>query len=199
MSDTLNRCHWAVENALEAQYHDSEWGIPCTDDAVLFEFLILEAAQAGLSWRTVLEKRAGYQHYYKNFDVQQVAKFEQNDIDAMLQDPAIVRNKLKVHSSVKNAQIFIQIQAEFGSFASYLWAFVDNKPIQNNVVDYKDTPVSTDISKALSKDLKKRGMGFVGPTIMYAYMQAVGLVNDHEVSCHCYQNAEQLGEDFQIF
>jgi DNA-3-methyladenine glycosylase I len=192
------RCQWSVETPLEASYHDCEWGVPCVDDKVLFEFIILEAAQAGLSWRTVLEKREGYKHYYQDFDVQAVANFGPEQIAAMLQDPRIVRNKLKVNSSVKNAKVFIEIQQEFGSFAKYLWAFVNNKPVQGKVLDYKQAPVETDVSKALSKDLKKRGMSFVGPTIMYAYMQAVGLVNDHELSCHCYAHCAALGEAFSI-
>ncbi len=196
MSDDKNRCTWANQTSLEAQYHDSEWGVPSVDDKVLFEFLILEAAQAGLSWRTVLEKRDGYRHYYKDFDVQKVAQFTPEYLAQMLLDPAIVRNKLKVNGSVKNAKIFIQIQQEFGSFAKYLWQFVNNSPIQANLASYRDAPVESDISKALSKDLKKRGMSFVGPTIMYAYMQAVGLVNDHEVACHSYDKATELGRQF---
>ena len=198
MTEQITRCCWANQTPLEVEYHDSEWGVPCKDDKVLFEFLILEAAQAGLSWRTVLEKRQGYRHYYKDFDVQQVANFTPEYLAQMLQDPAIVRNKLKVNGSVKNAKIFIQIQQEFGSFAKYLWQFVDNKPLQGKLTSYRDAPVESDVSKAISKDLKKRGMSFVGPTIMYAYMQAVGLVNDHEVSCHCYANAVALGEAFSI-
>ena len=197
MTEQVARCCWANQTPLEAQYHDQEWGVPCKDDKVLFEFLILEAAQAGLSWRTVLEKREGYRHYYKDFDVQKVAQFTPEYLAQMLLDPAIVRNKLKVNGSVKNAKIFIQIQQEFGSFAKYLWQFVDNAPIQATLASYKDAPVETAVSKALSKDLKKRGMSFVGPTIMYAYMQAVGLVNDHEVSCHCYEKATELAKQFE--
>jgi DNA-3-methyladenine glycosylase I len=197
MTDEISRCCWANQTPLEAQYHDREWGVPSTDDKVLFEFLILEAAQAGLSWRTVLEKREGYRHYYKDFDVQKVAQFTPEYLAQMLLDPAIVRNKLKVNGSVKNAKIFIQIQQEFGSFAKYLWQFVDNAPIQATLASYKDAPVETAVSKALSKDLKKRGMSFVGPTIMYAYMQAVGLVNDHEVSCHCFDKSTQLAKQFE--
>lgn len=198
MTDERQRCTWANQTPLEAQYHDREWGVPSKDDKVLFEFLILEAAQAGLSWRTVLEKREGYRHYYKGFDVQKVAEFTPDYMAKMLEDPAIVRNKLKVNASVKNAKVFIEIQQEFGSFAKYLWAFVDNKPVQNNLASYRDAPVDSDVSKALSKDLKKRGMSFVGPTIMYAYMQAVGLVNDHEVGCHCYADAINQGKTFNI-
>ncbi|EPJ47439.1 MAG: DNA-3-methyladenine glycosidase I [Osedax symbiont Rs1] len=195
---TQQRCAWALESEIEADYHDRHWGIPCQDDKTLFEFIILEAAQAGLSWRTVLEKHAGYKHYYQDFDVQAVANFEQQYLAEMLLDPAIIRNKLKVNSSVKNAQVFIAIQQEFGSFAKYLWAFVDNQPLQSKLTDYRAAPVESAVSKALSKDLKKRGMSFVGPTIMYAYMQAVGLVNDHEVSCPCYRDCYQAGLDFTL-
>ncbi|NRA20019.1 MAG: DNA-3-methyladenine glycosylase I [Oceanospirillaceae bacterium] len=195
---TPQRCTWAQNSELEASYHDVQWGVPTADDKILFEFIILEAAQAGLSWRTVLEKRSAYQHYYNDFDVQAVAKFDQAYLDKMLQDPAIIRNKLKVRSSVKNAQVFILIQQEFGSFANYLWAFVDNQPLQNKISDYRDAPVESTISRALSKDLKKRGMNFVGPTIMYAYMQAVGMVNDHETSCHCYESCRIAGLAFKL-
>ena len=198
MNDGRQRCAWAQETQKEALYHDLHWGMPTSDDKTLFEFIILEGAQAGLSWRTVLEKHAGYKHYYQDFDVQAVAKFDQAYLDKMLLDPAIIRNKLKVNSSVKNARVFIQIQQEFGSFANYLWAFVDNQPIQGKIQDYRQAPVESAVSKALSKDLKKRGMSFVGPTIMYAYMQAVGLVNDHELSCHCYAKCLSAGEAFNL-
>ena len=176
--NSVQRCAWARGKLiLEALYHDQQWGMPTADDNKLFEFIILEAAQAGLSWAySIRKKHTGYAHYYKNFDVQAVTKFDDAYIATMLLDPAIIRHKLKIKSSVKNAQVFIKIQQEFGSFAKYLWAFVDNKPIQNNVNDYRNTPVESAISIALSKDLKKRGMSFVGPTIMYAYMQAVGMV-----------------------
>lgn len=196
MSDT--RCSWAVHTEMEKAYHDAEWGVPTKNDKTLFEFLILEAAQAGLSWRTVLEKREAYQKYYKNFEVQQVANFNDEYLEEMLLDPAIIRNRLKVYASVKNAKVFILIQQEFGSFARYLWQFVHNKPLQNKVDNYQDIPAETDISKQLSKDLKKRGMSFVGPTIMYAYMQAVGLVNDHSIDCICFEQCQQLGTAFQI-
>jgi DNA-3-methyladenine glycosylase I len=198
MNDGKQRCAWSVGTEKEALYHDKHWGMPTSDDNTLFEFIILEAAQAGLSWRTVLEKHDGYKHYYRDFDVQAVAKFDRQYLDIMLQDSAIIRNKLKVNSSVKNAQVFIQIQQEFGTFAHYLWAFVDGKPIQGKISAYRQVPVETAVSKALSKDLKKRGMSFVGPTIMYAYMQAVGLVNDHELSCHCYDKCLRAAEAFNL-
>ena len=198
MDNSPQRCHWAVQSELEAEYHDQQWGVPTADETKLFEFLVLEAAQAGLSWRTVLEKREGYRHYYQDYDVQAVANFDQVHIDKMLQDPAIIRNKLKINSSIKNAKVFIAIQREFGSFAKYLWAFVNYQPIQGQLTDYRDAPAETEISKALSKDLKKRGMSFVGPTIMYAYMQAMGLVNDHELSCHCYESCKAAGAVFKL-
>ena len=193
-----NRCGWARHTELEAQYHDHEWGRPQTDDHVLFEFLVLEAAQAGLSWRTVLEKRDGYRHHYEGFDPVKVAQFDQDKIEAMLLDPGIIRNRRKVESSVENARIFLEIQQEYGSFAKYLWSFVDNTPIQNAWKAYVDAPAETEHSKALSKALKKRGMRFVGPTICYAYMQAVGLVNDHEVTCPQYLVCQKLGNSFTV-
>ena len=166
-----------------AYYHDTEWGIPKYDDATLFEMLILEGAQAGLSWETILNKREGYRAAFRGFDVVKVAAMTDVELSEELLDPRIVRNKLKVFSARKNAIAFIKIQEEFGSFSAYLWAYVDNKQIVNNWETHEQVPVSTDISEALSKDLKKRGMSFVGPTIMYAYMQSVGLVDDHLVDC----------------
>ncbi|WP_028468292.1 DNA-3-methyladenine glycosylase I [Neptunomonas japonica] len=193
------RCHWATnQTLLEQDYHDNEWGMPQTDDNVLFEFLVLEAAQAGLSWRTVLEKREGYRHHYLNFDPVAVAAFDDAQQQVMLADPGIIRNKLKVASSISNAREFLRLQKEHGSFARYLWRFVDNKPIQNSWKDYTEVPAETDISKQLSKALKKEGMRFVGPTIMYAYMQAVGMVNDHEVSCCRYQACSDAGAAFSL-
>jgi DNA-3-methyladenine glycosylase I len=172
-----------MNNPLYVKYHDEEWGKPVYDDRTLFEFLILEGAQAGLSWETVLNKRAEYKRVYDNFDVKKVAKYGEVKIQELLSNPGIIRNKLKVRSSIKNARVFIDIQKEFGSFSKYLWAYVDNKPLVNSIQSSKEYPVTSIISDALSKDLKKRGMNFVGSTIMYAYMQAVGLVNDHEDDC----------------
>ena len=197
-NNVSHRCAWAVNTPLEQAYHDSEWGRPQTDDRVLFEFLVLEAAQAGLSWRTVLEKREGYRRYYHDFDPVIVAQFGDKEQAAMLLDPAIIRNKLKIASSISNAKVFLRLQQEHGSFARYLWSFVDNKPIQNSWQDYRDVPAETEVSKRLSKALKKEGMRFVGPTICYAFMQAVGLVNDHEVDCCCYQACREAGEAFQL-
>lgn len=172
----------AVGKELYADYHDNEWGIPKHDDQVLFEMLLLEGAQAGLSWETILKKREGYRAAFHGFDPVKVAAMTDEDLQECLQNPAIVRNKLKVNAARKNAIAFLKIQEEFGSFDAYLWAYVDNKPIINHFTR-EDLPATTEISEALSKDLKKRGMTFVGPTIMYALMQSVGLVNDHVEGC----------------
>lgn len=181
------RCGWVnMGNPLYVKYHDEEWGKPVYDDRVLFEFLILEGAQAGLSWETILNKREGYRVAFDNFEVQKVAKYSAQKITELLANPEIVRNKLKIHAAINNAQVVLQIQAEFGSFSEYLWAFVNHTPIINKFADYRDAPAQTNISEQLSKDLKKRGASFVGPTIMYAFMQAVGMVNDHEVGCDFY-------------
>ena len=168
-----------------AHYHDTEWGIPKHDDQMLFEMLILEGAQAGLSWETILNKRENYRVAFHDFDVVKVAAMTDLELEDRLLDPGIVRNRLKVFGTRKNAIAFIKIQEEFGSFDAYLWAYVDGKQIVNNWAKFEDVPVSTDISTALSKDLKKRGMTFVGPTIMYAYMQSIGMVDDHLLDCWC--------------
>lgn len=178
-----NRCPWAGDDPLYVAYHDEEWGVPVHDDRTLFEFLILEGAQAGLSWSTILNKREGYRRAFDNFDPQKVAAYDEAKIAALLQNPGIVRNRLKVRSAVQNAQAFLDVQEEFGSFDAYIWRFVDGQPIQNRWQELTQVPAETDESRAMSKALKKRGFNFVGPTIMYAYMQAVGLVNDHLVSC----------------
>ncbi|PWQ92573.1 DNA-3-methyladenine glycosylase I [Leucothrix pacifica] len=169
--------------AFYADYHDNEWGIPKHDDQFLYEMLILEGAQAGLSWETILRKREGYREAFHGFDPVKVAAMTDEDLQERLQNPAIVRNKLKVFAARKNAIAFLKIQEEFGSFDAYLWAYVDGEQQINHWEKFEDVPASTDISEALSKDLKKRGMTFVGPTIMYAYMQSVGLVNDHLLGC----------------
>ncbi len=178
------RCPWATPgNALYEEYHDNEWGVPVHSDSVHFEFLVLEAAQAGLSWIHVLKRREGYKEAFSNFDPAKVAGYDQKKIEELLLNPGIIRNRLKVESAVENAKRFLAIQEEFGSFDAYVWQFVNGKPIRNHWHSLQDVPCETKESKALSKDLKKRGFTFVGPTIMYAYMQAVGLVNDHLVSC----------------
>ncbi|MEX1013489.1 MAG: DNA-3-methyladenine glycosylase I [Waddliaceae bacterium] len=168
-----------------AEYHDNEWGVPVHDDRHLFEMLILEGAQAGLSWETVLKKREEYRNVFYNFDAVKVAKMSDDELSCLLQNPGIIRNRLKVYATRQNAIVFLKIQKEFGSFSSYIWNFVDGKPIVTRRKSLKEVPVSTPISDAISKDLKKRGMKFVGSTIMYAFIQAVGLVDDHLADCWC--------------
>jgi len=181
------KCEWALNN-FEAyeRYHDQEWGVPVHDDQVHFEFLILEGAQAGLSWSTVLKKREGYRKAFANFEVQKVAQFDEIKIQELLQNPAIIRNQLKVRATVNNAKKFIEVQKEFGSFDKYIWQFVDSQPIVGQWNRMSEVPAMTDVSDVLSKDLKKRGFKFVGSTIMYAHMQATGLVNDHTTDCFRY-------------
>ncbi len=174
-------------NPLYEHYHDTEWGVPVHDDRLLFEMLILEGAQAGLSWETVLKKREGYKKAFYDFDVDKVAKMSDRELDLLKENPEIVRNRLKIYATRKNAHVFKEIQQEFGSFSTYLWGYVGGVPIKNSWKGFKDVPVKTALSDALSKDLKKRGMSFVGSTIIYAYIQAVGLVNDHLVTCPSYQ------------
>jgi DNA-3-methyladenine glycosylase I len=193
MSKNIKRCKWAEGVSLDyIEYHDTEWGVPVRDDSVQFEFLILEGAQAGLSWSTILNKRAGYRKLFAEFDVQKVARFTPKRVAKILQDPAVVRNRLKVESAVSNAKAFIAVQEEFGSFSDYIWGFVDGKPIQNRFKRDRDVPATSPESDALSKDLKKRGFRFVGSTIMYAHMQATGLVNDHVTSCFRHKPCAKL-------
>ena len=189
------RCKWAEGVSLNyIEYHDTEWGVPVRDDEVQFEFLLLEGAQAGLSWSTILNKREGYRKAFADFDVQKVARFTKKRIESLLGNPAIVRNRLKVESAVTNAQAFIEVQEEFGSFSKYIWGFVDGEPIQNRFRKDSDVPATSPESDALSKDLKKRGFRFVGSTIMYAHMQATGLVNDHVLGCFRYRPCAQLAK-----
>jgi DNA-3-methyladenine glycosylase I len=183
----VKRCQWACATTWDADYHDKEWGVPSYDDRHLFEMLILEGAQAGLSWLTILKKRDRYREVYKNFDVETVARFTKRDQQRLLKDPGIVRNRLKVAASVSNARAFLEVQAEFGSFSDFLWPFVDGKPKLNRFRSMKQIPAETEESQAMSKALKKRGFRFVGPTICYALMQSVGMVNDHEISCFRYK------------
>jgi DNA-3-methyladenine glycosylase I len=180
------RCAWA-SNELAVRYHDEEWGRPVHDDRVLFEFLILEGAQAGLSWNTILQKRVNYRKAFDGFDPARVARYDRRKLQQLLRDPGIVRNRLKVSSAVENAKAFLRVQEEFGSFDRYIWQFVGGKPIVNARKSLKQVPPSTAESDAMSKDLKKRGFKFVGSTICYAFMQAVGMVNDHVVNCHFYK------------
>ncbi|MEL6536844.1 MAG: DNA-3-methyladenine glycosylase I [Bacteroidota bacterium] len=187
MQDGKIRCSWASEvNQAYIDYHDNEWGVPVHDDRVLFEFLILEGAQAGLSWATILNRRSGYRKAFADFQPEIVASYSAAEVETLLQDPGIIRNKLKVNGAVKNAQLFLDIQEEFGSFDAYIWRFVDGSPIINHWENMSQVPVTTPESDAMSKDLKKRGFKFVGSTIMYAYMQACGLVMDHTVDCFRY-------------
>jgi|SRR5579862_3231730 len=170
---------------LLAEYHDKEWGVPAHDDRHLFEMLVLEGAQAGLNWETVLKKREAYRRLFHHFNPALVAEMTDADLEALMRNPAIIRNRLKIFGARQNAHVFLKIQKEFGSFANYVWEFVHNKPLVNHWKTLKELPAESTQSKALSKDLKKRGMTFVGPTIMYAFMQAVGMVNDHLVDCFC--------------
>jgi DNA-3-methyladenine glycosylase I len=180
------RCKWAKDEP-NITYHDKEWGRPQHNDQKLFEFLILEGAQAGLSWTTILKRRDGYRKAFSNFDVLKVSKYTQKHVEKLLKDESIIRNKLKINSAINNAKQFLKIQEEFGSFDNYLWRFVDYKPIKNKFKKLSDLPASTEISEKLSQDLKKRGFNFVGPTICYALIQAIGMVNDHTSQCFLYR------------
>ncbi len=181
-----HKCGWCVGDPLYETYHDKEWGVPVYDDDTLFEFLILETFQAGLSWITVLRKRENFRKAFDNFDYKKITQYNQKKIDTLLQDAGIIRNKLKINATITNAQSFIKIQEEFGSFSNYIWGFVDGKPIKNDFKDYRNAPANTPLSDTISKDLKKRGFKFVGSTVIYAHLQATGMVNDHEVSCFRY-------------
>ena len=178
-----NRCPWCLGNKLYQDYHDREWGVPVRDDRVLFEFLILEGAQAGLSWLTVLQRRESYRAAFDNFDAAKIARYGERQKERLLANPGIIRNRLKVEAAVANAQEFLAIQKEFGSFSDYLWQFVNHAPLVNRWANLRQVPAETTESKTMSRDLKKRGFRFVGPTICYAFMQAVGMVNDHVLEC----------------
>jgi DNA-3-methyladenine glycosylase I len=182
-----HRCGWCKGDTLYEAYHDEEWGVPVKDDLTLFEFLVLETFQAGLSWITILRKRENFRKAFDHFDYQKIAKYDATKIESLLQDTGIIRNKLKVQATVGNAWAFINIQKEFGSFSNYIWRFVNGQPIKNNVKNHKEAPSTSEISDALSKDLKKRGFKFVGSTVVYAHMQATGMVNDHEINCFRYE------------
>jgi DNA-3-methyladenine glycosylase I len=185
-SEPLVRCQW-TSNDLSIAYHDKEWGVPVHDDRVLFEFLTLEGAQAGLSWDTVLKKRERYRHLFAGFDPEKVARFDRKKVHTLLKDAGIIRNRLKIESTISNAKAFLEVQKEFGSFDKYIWTFVGGKSIQNAWKTHSGLPASTQVSDAMSKDLKKRGFRFVGTTICYAFMQAVGMVNDHATTCFRYR------------
>lgn len=179
----MKRCAWCLGDPLYEKYHDQEWGVPLHDDQKLFEFLVLEGFQAGLSWITILRKRENFRKAFDDFDFEKIANYPESKIGSLLKDPGIIRNKLKIQSTLTNAQAFLKIREEFGSFDQYIWGFVDEKPIQNKWMDKSQVPATTPMSDIISKDLKKRGFKFVGSTIVYSHMQATGIVNDHEVSC----------------
>ncbi|MDP5096782.1 MAG: DNA-3-methyladenine glycosylase I [Flavobacterium sp.] len=181
--ETKLRCAWCEKDDLYRNYHDNEWGKPVYDDATIFEFLILETFQAGLSWYTVLAKRENFRKAFDNFNLKKIANYSEDKMAELAEDTGIIRNKLKIKATVTNAQAFIKVQEEFGSFSKYIWVFVDGKPIDNQPQTLKDVPATSPISDALSKDLKKRGFKFVGSTVMYAHMQATGMVNDHIMEC----------------
>ncbi|TVM34121.1 DNA-3-methyladenine glycosylase I [Oceanidesulfovibrio marinus] len=192
----MKRCDWAANaSPLDIQYHDEQWGVPVHDDTLLFEMLVLEGAQAGLSWSTILKKRDGYREAFANFDAATVAQYSDAQIEALLQNPDIVRNRLKVTAAVTNARCFLDVQKEFGSFDAYIWSFVDGHPVNNAWETMADIPAQTPASEAMSKALKKRGFRFVGPTICYAFMQATGMVNDHVVSCFRYPEIVALHQE----
>jgi DNA-3-methyladenine glycosylase I len=187
------RCEWAGNDPLYHAYHDQEWGVPLHDDRMLFEFLCLEGAQAGLSWLTILKKRDNYRKAFAAFDPQSVARFDRRRIERLLQDPGIVRNRLKVESAVDNARAFLRVQREFGSFDAWIWDFVDGVPLQNRWRRMSELPAQTPLSQSISKELRQRGFRFVGPTIVYAHMQATGMVNDHIVGCFRHEPVRRLG------
>ncbi len=181
------KCGWCIGDPLYEAYHDEEWGVPVKDDETLFEFLILETFQAGLSWITILRKRENFRRAFDQFNYHIIAGYGEEKIAELLQDAGIIRNRLKVRATVSNAQAFLKVQDEFGSFSDYIWGFVDGQPIKNKLEDYKKGPATTALSDTISKDLKKRGFKFVGSTVVYAHMQATGMVNDHEISCFRYE------------
>jgi DNA-3-methyladenine glycosylase I len=187
------RCAWAGTDPLYVAYHDAEWGVPLHDDRVLFEFLVLEGAQAGLSWSTILRKRDAYRRAFDRFDPQKVARYNKRKVSALLADAGIVRNRAKIESAIKNAKAFLEVQEEFGSFDAYQWRFVDGRPLQNHWRAIREIPAQTVQSDAMSKDLKSRGFSFVGSTIIYAHMQAVGMVNDHLTDCFRHREVARLG------
>lgn len=187
MTKITNRCPWCGTDPLYVEYHDTEWGMPVYDDKTLFEFLILESFQAGLSWITILRKRENFRKAFDDFNYKKIAEYQEDKILELLQNEGIIRNKLKVRAAVSNAQAFMEVQKEYGSFSNYIWGFVDGKPIKNNLKSLMDAPATTALSDKISKDLKKRGFKFMGSTVVYAHMQATGMVNDHLVNCFRYQ------------
>ncbi len=192
----MPRCPWCEKDELYVKYHDQEWGVTVFDDIKLFEFLILESAQAGLSWLTILKRRENYYKAYDKFDPVKVASYNDNKIEELINNPGIIRNKRKIETSITNAKHFIEIQNEFGSFSNYIWGFVNFKPIINTFTTLSEVPAQTSLSQKISNDLKKRGFKFVGPTIIYAYLQAIGIVNDHLQSCFRYK---EIIEDYSKY
>lgn len=186
---TKVRCEWCGDDPLYVAYHDEEWGRPCHDDAKLVEMLILEGMQAGLSWITILRKRENFREAFDNFDPHKIVAYDEAKVESLMQNKGIIRNRLKIESSIKNARAFLAVQEEFGSFDAYIWQFVGGKPIVNQFQSMSDIPAKTSEAEAMSKDLKKRGFKFIGPTICYAFMQACGMVNDHIMDCFCYPNS----------
>ena len=193
MQTMTTRCGWCGSDPLYVDYHDNEWGVPVRDDQTLFEFLILEGAQAGLSWITILRKRENYRQLFDNFDAQKIARYSDKKLDKLLLDPGIIRNRLKVYGARKNARAFLDVQQQHGSFSAYIWGFVDNQPIQNRWQSMREVPATSAVSDAMSKDMKKRGFTFVGSTILYAHMQATGMVNDHITDCFRHAHCADLG------
>lgn len=191
----VSKCTWALSSSSEEKYHDLEWGVPVHDDRLLFEFLILEGAQAGLSWSTILNKREGYRKAFDHFDAEKIAQYNDGKIQQLINNPGIVRNKLKINAAITNAKAFLILQQQHGSFDHYIWQFVNAKPIQNHWQQHSQIPVSTIESEQMSKDLKQKGFKFVGPTICYAYMQAVGMVNDHTLACFRHQQIKELANE----
>lgn len=182
----MNRCPWCLGNELYIKYHDEEWGVPVHDDRKHFEFLILEGVQAGLSWLTVLKKRENYRKAYDDFDVKKVSEYDGTKIEELMNNPGIIRNRRKIEASINNAKKFLEVQKEFGSFDNFIWSFVDNKVVKNHWKDISQIPATSELSDKVSKELKKRGFKFVGSTIIYAHLQAIGLINDHLVTCFRY-------------
>lgn len=187
-----NRCAWAVKTDIERAYHDTEWGAPRRDDAGQFEFLVLESAQAGLSWLTILKKREGYRKAFVNFDPVKIAKFTEKDVERLMLDESIVRNRKKIESTISNARIFLDLAAKHGSFSNYIWSFVDGKPIVNSWADMRDVPPTSPVSDAMAKEFKRLGFKFLGSTVLYAHMQATGLINDHLLTCFRHAECKAL-------
>ncbi|AVR45036.1 DNA-3-methyladenine glycosylase I [Christiangramia fulva] len=190
----IKRCGWCVGDPLYEAYHDEEWGVPVLEDDKLFEFLTLETFQAGLSWITILRKRENFRTAFDHFDYRKIAQYDETKISTLMEDKGIIRNGMKIRATVTNAARFMEVQEEYGSFSRYIWGFVDHSPVQNELHNYKEAPATTDLSEKLSKDLKKRGFKFVGSTVIYAHMQATGMVNDHEVDCFRHQKIKELGK-----